>query len=94
MIDVTANGHQHAADVYVRVEDIPRWIPASERLPESLREVLTLSAAGIVIGYVDLSDDRRWHAPHCDNETGEPWISDSGYVTHWMPLPEPPEWFR
>ena len=89
MIDVTANGFQHAAGVYVLEEDIPRWIPVSERLPEAVVVVLTFGAAGEVLGYVDRAG--RWHSVHCDNETGDPWICDPGAVTHWMPLPAPPE---
>ena len=67
----------------------PRWIPVSERLPEAVVVVLTFGAAGEVLGYVDRAG--RWHSVHCDNETGDPWICDPGAVTHWQPLPAPPE---
>jgi len=89
MIEVTANGFKHAAGVYVRVEDIPRWIPVGERLPPFREEVLTLGSEGRVIGY--LSDNGKWFSCHCDSETGEPWLCDPGTVTHWMSLPGPPE---
>lgn len=58
---------------------IPRWIPVEERLPEK--------HAGVIVycedGFVDLMthDGRHW------NWNGR--YEDS--VTHWMPLPEPPE---
>jgi hypothetical protein len=88
MIDVTANGHQHAADVYVRVEDIPRWIPVSERLPQPGERTLICEhgeqyAATFRPGtYRDGSGmHNRWESDECETYNS---------VTHWMPLPEPP----
>jgi hypothetical protein len=65
------------------------WIPVGYVLPPFREEVLTFGSEGRVIGY--LSDAGIWFSCHCDNETGEPWLCDPGTVTHWMPLPEPPE---
>ena len=65
------------------------WIPVGYVLPPFREEVLTFGAQGRVVGF--LADDGVWCSSHCDNETGEPWISHPGDVTHWMPLPEPPE---
>lgn len=64
--------------------DEPKWIPVTERLPEKDKEVLCL-----------LGDGEFWLAvwDHCDDglwTDGERWVSKC-FVTHWMPLPEPPK---
>ena len=65
-----------------RLQAAQRWIPVTEELPEPSTEVLVLTdAGGIRQGYIG-------HA------TGH-WCS-GGFVmvptvTHWMPLPAPPE---
>ena len=58
-----------------------RWIPCSERLPESFIYVLCAGRDGIgILRYI-----------------GSKWLDDEAHVyttneiTHWMPLPEPPE---
>ena len=67
---------------------VNRWIPCSERLPEIWKEVLVvLNSNGyqsIHIGEMQESGD--WMV------SGEFWY-DKGdpALTHWMPLPEPPE---
>lgn len=64
----------------------PRWIPVTERLPDDGVEVL--------VSVDENSDDCGYHV--CLYR-GDEWVrseSGSGYifgVTHWMPLPEPPE---
>ena len=86
MIDVTANGHQHAADVYVRVEDIPRWIPVGERLPEVGQRVLAYEKPELVV----VVEIHRYATGGCW------WSADAGHTaysvfpSHWMPLPAPP----
>ena len=62
----------------------PRWIPVEERLPEEGIEVL--------VSVDENSDDCGYHV--CLYRGGEYVRSESGYifgVTHWMPLPSPPE---
>lgn len=59
---------------------IPRWISVEERLPgEKQRVIVRCKTVGTTVGW------RLW---------GE-WMTDLGdggsEVTHWMPLPEPPE---
>ena len=79
-------------------EQVPRWIPVSERLPEEYQTVLVATDAGVSAGEIRFPDSE------CGME--EPWwmvfkdkrdrsIAWAGFVslndvTHWMPLPEPP----
>ena len=66
------------------VEPVQRWIPCSERLPESYDEVLIWD-----------SYDNAHYLGYYANANG--WVVD-GYeddryhfdITHWQPLPEPP----
>ena len=61
-----------------------RWIPLTERIPEG--ECIAFSAYGeMLIGWIDMNDK---------SDTGYICEDDGLYlynVTHWMPLPEPPE---
>ena len=63
-----------------RREPIPRWIPCSERLPETEDKVLCCTATkkgvkSIVIGYY-MADMKYWACGMNNN------------VIAWMPLPE------
>lgn len=68
-------------------EDVPRWIPVTERLPDARKgeaEVLTYSyAGGIQIG--------SYSPMHNEFYEAMPPFSYQGDVTHWMPLPEEPK---
>ena len=59
---------------------VQQWIPVTERLPEKMQKVITVSDTGYMdVDYVD--------------KFGV-WIGDVVRfckVTHWMPLPEPPK---
>jgi hypothetical protein len=70
------------------LEAAQRWIPVSERLPEDRatilaafknREILTATYYKRYEGFGGV--ENYWHI--------EGW--HSGNVTHWMPLPQPPE---
>lgn len=71
----------------VAIAKKPQWIPVTERLPEHLTSVIIHRKDGgiFIWEYFDTSP------------TDECWIDDSMNVysfydvTHWMPLPEPPE---
>lgn len=57
-----------------------RWIPVSERLPENISNVLILSRGEQLIASYH-SKYSLWYVPFVDKPV----------VTHWMPLPKPPE---
>jgi len=60
------------------------WIPVSERLPERNERVLVVDESGVNVGaYSPMLDD--WWSLQGDRMAPGP------QVTHWMPLPEPPE---
>lgn len=62
---------------------VQRWIPVTERLPEIHEEVLVYrSGDGICLD--SLEKNGLWEL---DLFT----VSDLTQVTHWMPLPQPPE---
>lgn len=90
--DRIANQNTHIAALQQKIEklrrQVPRWIPVEERLPEDRSNVL-------VVAYWH----ERWGAymGWCAPERAE-WSVHVGIgdrddvaVTHWMPLPEPPE---
>ena len=57
------------------------WIPVSERLPQDDQRVLVWSQSnGLHIAYLDWQ--RQWR--DADDNYGKK-------ITHWMPLPDPPE---
>ena len=69
------------------VRDAPafnRWIPCSESLPEKHTEVLAYSPFwGKIV--VALWGGEYWLEQWTDDDL------QSSEITHWMPLPEPPE---
>ena len=65
------------------LDKFPRWIPVSERLPENGEYVLCFCRANIVC-VLRRDKDGDWY----ENPTH---VYMSGFVTHWMPLPEPPK---
>ena len=60
------------------------WISVKDRLPKSEEErvLVRIKYKGLIYGVPSLDTDRyRNHN----------WVRYGEYVTHWMPLPEPPE---
>ena len=64
----------------------PQWISVKDRLPRLRQWVLCKCRAGIyeVLRYEETCDGIQWHHDGSHNYM-------SGFVTHWMPLLEPPE---
>ena len=70
------------------LEEVQRWIPVSERLPEvdTRVEIFGGFEQTTHIGHY------REHATQWDSEDGCYWHGKNfGLITHWRPLPEPPE---
>jgi len=66
--------------------NMPRWIPATERLPDAGERVLCYCRANIY-EVMKMRTDGAW--VHNDRVYDSAYMS--GFVTHWMPLPEPPK---
>ena len=69
------------------IKSLPRWISVTERLPEDDRTVLV---AFVLPGkkaetMVTISQRASWSEKRKNNPFYQ------SYVTHWMPLPTPPE---
>ena len=58
----------------------PKWIPVTERLPERDVKVLTFGVYGFSVNYRDRFSG-KWRGVN----------GRSQWITHWMPLPEPPK---
>ena len=61
--------------------EIPRWIPVSDRLPESGQRVIVCRKDGRVEQGVYLGVNGWWKAYGTNTKS----------ITHWMPMPAPPE---
>lgn len=79
-------------EVTLRELEKPRWIPVTERLPESVDDdVLVTDGEGCAVGYWR-PDAQAW------DSTDFGWLENRSEppcgihtVTHWMPLPKPPK---
>lgn len=62
-----------------------RWIPVTERLPEPWKWILCYCEAGNIemLRHDDFMDE--WGSVNINR------AYKKDYVTHWMPLPEPPK---
>ena len=62
------------------------WISVKDRLPKAHQAVLTFSdTSDVIIGR--RFSGKKWHFPYFEQD--HPILR----VTHWMPLPNPPEGF-
>lgn len=73
------------ASAYLPLYQKPKWIPVTESLPDAHKNVLCCgSKGGQFVG---------WVSNHVANGKALAFVH-GGYgrlITHWMPLPEPPE---
>ena len=79
IVDEINNANQRIAEL----ESQQRWIPVSERLPDNWESVLT----------IDISKSTQDVVTAFYNPEISLWsthFSCDLWVTHWMPLPEPP----
>ena len=92
-----AMNNVHIAALQQEIEklrgQLPRWIPVEERLPE----LQNWGASTVVLGLIKSKNAPSLNklydltlCVYCDNGI---WSMPGRYVaiTHWMPLPEPPE---
>ena len=68
-----------------------RWRDTREKLPAPWAVVLFVHDGYVYEGQLD--DDNCWRSVATDGQNDDliRCNNDSGYVTHWMPLPEPPK---
>ena len=81
-------------DEIERLQAERRWIPVSERLPEYGEPSLTIyhtknATSQITIRCLVEDRDDKLRVIWYDIENGL-WVNGNN-ITHWMPLPEPPE---
>ena len=72
---------QQAARIAELEAKVPRWIPVTEKIPPDQEEVLVLTMSKNGVRNVDKGYWAIDHFIHLGRAE----------VTHWMPLPEPPE---
>ena len=77
-----------------RLQEERRWIPVSERLPKYGKPSLTIyhtknATSQITIRCLVEDRDDKLRVIWYDIENGL-WVNGNN-ITHWMPLPEPPE---
>lgn len=66
-----------------------KWISVKDKLPEDKNKLLIFESDNIEIGRYNPSK-KRFELFELDYFGGMDWCKDE-YVTHWMPLPEPPK---
>ena len=70
-----------------KLKEATRWIPVSERLPEETFTGLVPSTLVLCFG----KGGRWFTAIFADGYFADVDGNDCDFVTHWMPLPTPPE---
>ena len=79
------------------IKSIPKWIPVTERLPKAVEEDVNGNKvfSDFVLVFCVYQDGFIWIGADKCRVDERTWLieipSDHCKVTHWMPLPEPPE---
>ncbi|EPU3569752.1 DUF551 domain-containing protein [Escherichia coli] len=89
-----SHNQHHDDTLYVRADLVngnypatpDSWISCSERMPEETGDIIVVSD-GIVMSGISYSRRDGFYIAALEYDDDEP----IGGVTHWMPLPEPPE---
>ncbi|MGO1500799.1 MAG: DUF551 domain-containing protein [Marinobacter sp.] len=78
------NLYTHPASADKQAVSVQGWISVDDQLPDADLQVLV---------YSPVSDDLEFDYLDVCADTGDEWFAgDTGrYITHWMPLPEPPK---
>lgn len=69
-------------------EEQPKWIPVEDRLPDKEGRYLVCDGGDVLEACFSLTGQLRrpeWSTTDCYES------EDLDHVTHWMPLPNPPE---
>lgn len=72
------------------LKEQPQWISVEDRLPELRKAVLAYAPLHKNIWAVTLHEDGNWYYWSLLTRLYDP-VWEGGPITHWMPLPEPPE---
>ena len=93
---VTVGDGEHEDQIH-EAREWPGWISVKDRLPEAtepdVRGNIVFSSR--VLSYRVFDDGYSCVSPDVCHVMAKAWLSEApgeaGKVTHWMPLPEPPE---
>jgi len=82
----------HCGHAEADAEDGMTWISVDDRLPEcdQVQPDGTRHSIDVAICFGDTWDKARLY-PAYGEWHGENWVMERGSVTHWQPLPDPPE---
>lgn len=72
------------------LKEQPQWISVKDRLPETRHAVLVYTPYHKNIWAASMHEDGNWYIW---SPCGREYLDSDWYgpITHWMPLPEPPE---